>query len=63
MGNHIIIPFVTHSGGGSGNCFSDVAELCINCTVDTDGWSSWLGGGGRRLRNWINQKLNTWAPK
>ena len=52
------IPFVSHSGGGRGKTFSDVAELCRGCTVDTDGWSSWGGGRQRGIAKWIERKLS-----
>lgn len=52
-----VIPFVSHSGGGRGHAFSDVAELCRGCTVDTDGWSSWGGGRQRGIAKWIERKL------
>ena len=55
-GNHVI-PFVTHSGGGKGQSFNDVAELCTDCVVDMDGWSNWGGGTGRRLNNWVQNQL------
>ena len=42
-----VIPFVTHSGGGRGQSFNDVASLCANCIVDMDGWSSWGSGVGK----------------
>lgn len=53
-----VIPFVTHSGGGRGQSFKDVAALCKNCIVDTDGWSNWGGGTGRKLTRWVQQQLN-----
>lgn len=53
-----VIPFVSHSGGGRGKTFSDVAELCDGCIVDTDGWASWGGGRQRGLDKWISKKLN-----
>ena len=53
-----VIPFVSHSGGGRGKTFSDIAELCDGCIVDTDGWSSWGGGRQRGLDKWISKKLN-----
>jgi flavodoxin len=54
-----VIPFVSHSGGGRGKTFSDVAELCDGCIVDTDGWSSWGGGRQRGIVKWVQKKLNT----
>ena len=56
-GNHVI-PFVTHSGGGRGQSFDDVAELCTDCVVDMDGWSNWGGGTGRRLKNWVRNQID-----
>ena len=55
-GNHVI-PFVTHSGGGRGQSFNDVAELCTGCVVDMDGWSNWGGDSGRRLANWVHNQI------
>lgn len=55
-GNHVI-PFVTHSGGGRGQSFDDVAELCTDCVVDMDGWSNWGSSTGRRLTNWVQQQI------
>ena len=52
-----VIPFVSHSGGGRGKTFSDVAELCDGCIVDTDGWSSWGGGRQRGINKWTAKKL------
>lgn len=53
-----VIPFVSHSGGGRGRSFSDVAELCDGCIVDTDGWSSWGGGRQRGINKWVAEKLS-----
>lgn len=53
-----IIPFVTHSGGGRGECFKDVADLCTNCIVDMDGWSNWGGGSGRKLVKWVQKQIS-----
>lgn len=53
-----VIPFVTHSGGGRGQSFDDVAALCKNCIVDMDGWSSWGSGVGRKLTKWVTQQIN-----
>ena len=52
-----VIPFVTHSGGGRGDSFTDVASLCGGCVVDMDGWSNWGSGIGRKLNNWVAQQL------
>ena len=52
-----VIPFVTHSGGGKGQSFKDVASLCHNCIVDMDGWSNWGGGTGRKLTRWVQQQI------
>ena len=52
-----VIPFVTHSGGGKGDSFKDVASLCTNCIVDMDGWSNWGGGTGRRLTRWVQDQI------
>lgn len=53
-----VIPFVSHGGGGRGRSFSDVAELCNGCIVDTDGWSSWGGGRQRGIDKWVAKKLS-----
>ena len=53
-----VIPFVSHSGGGRGKTFADVALLCDGCIVDTDGWSSWGGGRQRGIDKWLAKKLN-----
>lgn len=53
-----VIPFVSHGGGGRGRSFSDVAELCDGCIVDTDGWSSWGGGRQRGIDKWVAKKLS-----
>ena len=37
----IVIPFVTHGGGGADNSFTDTAKLCEDCNVITDGWSGY----------------------
>ena len=55
-GKHVI-PFVTHSGGGKGQTFSDVASLCSNCVVDMDGWSNWGGSTGRKLNQWVQNQI------
>lgn len=55
-----VIPFVSHGGGGRGKTFSDVAELCHGCNVDTDGWSSWGGGRQRGIAKWVQKKLDTY---
>lgn len=52
-----VIPFVSHGGGGRGRAFTDVAELCDGCIVDTDGWSSWGGGRQRGIVKWVENKL------
>lgn len=52
-----VIPFVTHSGGGKGQSFKDVALLCHDCIVDMDGWSNWGGGTGRKLTRWVQQQI------
>ena len=52
-----VIPFVSHSGGGRGKSFADVADMCTGCIVDTDGWSSWGGGRQRSIGKWVNKKL------
>lgn len=54
-----VIPFVTHSGGGRGQCFKDIESLCSGCMVDTDGWSNWGGGTGRGLIRWVQKQINT----
>ena len=56
-----VIPFVSHSGGGRGKTFSDVADLCRGCTVDTDGWTSWGGGRQRGIAKWIERKLSAYS--
>lgn len=56
-GKHVI-PFVTHSGGGRGESFDDVASLCTGCIVDMDGWSNWGSGTGGRLTKWVQQQIN-----
>ena len=56
-GKHVI-PFVTHSGGGRGDSFKDVAALCGGCIVDMDGWSNWGGGTGRKLVKWVQTQIN-----
>ena len=56
-GKHVI-PFVTHSGGGRGQSFDDVASLCTNCVVDMDGWSNWGGGTGRKLTRWVQNQIS-----
>ena len=52
-----VIPFVTHSGGGRGDSFRDVAALCSDCIVDMDGWSNWGGGTGRGLVKWAQKQI------
>ena len=52
-----VIPFATHSGGGRGDTFQDIAALCTNCIVDMDGWSNWGGGTGGRLTRWVKQQI------
>lgn len=58
-----VIPFVTHSGGGRGQSFKDVAALCKNCIVDMDGWSSWGSGVGRKLTKWVKQQISAVEQK
>lgn len=53
-----VIPFVTHSGGGRGQTFDDIASLCTNCVVDMDGWSSWGSMTGRKLTKWVDNQLS-----
>ncbi len=52
-----VIPFVTHSGGGRGQSFDDVAALCTGCVVDMDGWSNWGSGTGRGLTRWVQKQI------
>ena len=52
-----VIPFVTHSGGGRGQAFDDIAKLCTNCIVDMDGWSNWGGSTGRKLTRWVENQI------
>ena len=52
-----VIPFVTHSGGGRGQSFNDVASLCTDCIVDMDGWSSWGASTGRGVQKWATQQI------
>ena len=52
-----VIPFVTHSGGGRGKSFQDVASLCAGCLVDMDGWSNWGGTPGRKLDRWVQEQI------
>ncbi len=54
-----IIPFVTHSGGGRGQSFNDVAALCSGCVVDMDGWSSWGSGVGKKLTRWTTEQIKS----
>ena len=58
MSGKKVVPFVSHSGGGRGKTFSDVASLCTGCIVDTDGWSSWGGGRQRGIEKWVAKKLS-----
>ena len=58
LGGKTIIPFVTHSGGGRGQSFKDIETLCSGCIVDSDGWSSWGSGVGRKLDSWVTQQLS-----
>ena len=60
MSGKKVIPFVSHGGGGRGRAFSDVAEMCDGCIVDTDGWSSWGGGKQRGIIKWVQKKLDTY---
>ena len=53
-----VIPFVTHSGGGKGKCFQDVASLCTGCVVDMDGWSNWGSSTGRKLTRWVQNQIS-----
>lgn len=53
-----VIPFVTHSGGGRGQSFNDVAALCTGCIVDMDGWSNWGGSTGRKLTRWTQNQID-----
>ena len=53
-----VIPFASHGGGGRGKLFQDVADLCVNCNVDTDGWSSWGGGRQGGIAKWVDKKLS-----
>lgn len=55
-GKHVI-PFVTHSGGGRGQSFDDVAALCAGCVVDMDGWSNWGSSTGRKLNKWVQEQI------
>ena len=54
-----VIPFVTHSGGGRGKSFDDVASLCTGCIVDMDGWSNWGGSTGKKLTRWVENQIST----
>lgn len=52
----IVLPFVTHGGGGADKSFTDAAKLCEGCQVNTDGWS----GYGRMtvgLKSWVQKSL------
>ncbi len=53
-----VIPFASHGGGGRSRLFSDVANLCVGCNVDTNGWSSWGGGRQPGLVRWLKNKLD-----
>lgn len=52
----IVIPFVTHGGGGADNCFTDTAKLCEGCEVETDGWSGY-GSVTLGLKKWAKKSL------
>lgn len=58
LGGKMVIPFVTHSGGGRGDSFQDVANLCKDCIVDMDGWSNWGGGTGKKLVRWVQSQVD-----
>lgn len=60
LSGKMVIPFVSHGGGGRGRAFDDVAQLCRGCNVDTDGWSSWGGGKQRGIIKWVQKKLDTY---
>ena len=52
----VVIPFVTHGGGGADRSFTDTAKLCEGCNVNTEGWSGYesftLG-----LKKWAKKSL------
>lgn len=51
-----VIPFVTHGSGGADKSFTDTAELCEGCMVDTDGWSGY-GSVTFGLKKWAKKNL------
>ena len=57
LSGKVVIPFASHSGGGRGKSFDDIAQLCHGCMVDTDGWSSWGGGRQRGIDRWVAKKI------
>ncbi len=52
----IVIPFVTHGGGGADQAFSDTQKRCAGCTVYTDGWSGY-GSTTAGIGPWAKKQL------
>lgn len=55
----IIIPFITHGGGGMARCMESVQKLCPHAKIISGGTFS--GGNIRResetIRQWLTQKI------
>ena len=58
----VVIPFVTHGGGGADHAFSDVQKRCAGCTVYTDGWSGY-GSMTLGLASWAKKQAAKAAQK
>ena len=46
LSGKMVIPFVTHGGGGQQNTIADLTAQCKGCKVNSDGW---VGYGSRTL--------------
>jgi len=58
----IVIPFVTHGGGGADHAFQDVQKRCEGCTVYPDGWSGY-GSMTLGLAAWAKKQAEKAAQK
>lgn len=58
----VVIPFVTHGGGGADNSFSDTKKLCNGCkSVIEKGWSGYgsIGIGAEKWAKNVLKNINT----
>lgn len=52
LNGKIIVPFITHGGGGVQNTITDIRNRCKNCKVISNGWSGY-GSTTAGLADWL----------